>query len=129
MTGELLNANQRRHVGAALSLLIDDLETVCLSLPPAPWAVQARQRASSARDQAAAVAAEFGLSKRQRPSPSQRLAALCGVWLARLHDLHAAKLSAYGPVTPGLPARLDPALAHIEDAIGDLLAVVENAVP
>src|SRR6266571_1950406 len=125
MTTPLLNPNQRRHLGASLGLRVEELRTVSATLPEASWTERVRQGLAATCDQAVAVLGEVGESPRTPIDPPQRLAALCGVWLARLHDLRAAKLVAYGPVAPALAPKLDPAIARLAQSLTDLLELAE----
>ena len=63
----------------------------------------------------------MGLAPPDSNDPAQRLAALCGVWLARLHDLHATRLGTHGPLAKELSALLDPPLERLEQEMSELL--------
>lgn len=113
MAATLLNHNQARHLTTVLGLLLEDLAALAGTLPGEPWAEAVRAEIRGADARARQLLLRLELRLPERTPPRQRLLAYAGAWLARLHDLHAAKLSGYGSVAGELPAVLDPGLDAI----------------
>jgi hypothetical protein len=113
MAVTLLNANQARHLTTVLGLLLDDLTELAGALPAEPWADAVRTEIRDAAGRTRRLMHRLDLAAPEHTPPRQRLLAYTGAWLARLHDLRAAKLSGYGAVAGGLNAVLDPGLADI----------------
>lgn len=113
MTVTLLNHNQARHLTTVLGLLLDDLAELAAALPAEPWADAARAEIHDTGARVRRLMRRLELSLPERTPPRQRLLAYTGAWLARLHDLHAAKLSGYGAVADELAGALDPGIDEI----------------
>ncbi|MBI4502795.1 MAG: hypothetical protein HY700_16735 [Gemmatimonadetes bacterium] len=121
MSANLLNPNQQRHLGVMLRLLVEDFEDLASTLPAGPRTIESRSEIKLIRERAESILATIGLDLPTGADPWRRLSALCGAWLVHLHDLHATKLAAYGPVSPALSPHLDPKVVALEDAVRALL--------
>jgi len=129
MPPDLLNDNQARHLTSVLGLLLDDLAELAADLPHEAWAepaaTQIRQTAAGVRD----LMRHLGLSLPERTKPRRRLQAYTGIWLSRLHELHARHLSAYGAVADGLDTALDPGLDGIANGLERLSRLAQERAP
>jgi hypothetical protein len=113
MDATLLNHNQARHLTTVLGLLLEDLAELAAALPPEPWADATRADIHDVGARTRRLMHRLELSLPEQTPPRQRLLAYTGAWLARLHDLRAAKLSGYGAVADDLAPVLDPGLDEI----------------
>jgi hypothetical protein len=116
----LLNVNQQRRVSTHLRLLVEDLEALS-SLPELggvqPAVARVRDRLTAARAAAETTRRMLDLPPDQPPGVRRRVAAIGEVWAARVEDLRAERLQAYGEVHPDLATALDPALARLRHAL------------
>lgn len=123
MSMNLLNANQQRRLATHLRLLVSDLDTLA-EIPDLGRAQPefARVRAALANARDAAQGLQSGLELPADPSPSlrRRVAAVAEVWAARVEDLVARRLAAYGAVHPDLAARLDPNVEQLRLRLEEL---------
>ena len=133
MSTNLLNANQQRRLSTHLRLLASDLDALA-EMPELARAQRelARVRAALANARVAAQELQRRLELPVDPSPSlrRRVAAVAEVWAARVENLRARRLAAYGAVHPDLEKSLDPGieelrrrLEHLADAAEDLPGV------
>lgn len=123
MSMNLLNANQQRRLATHLRLLVSDLDALA-EIPDLGRAQPefARVRAALANARDAAQELQSGLELPADPSPDlrRRVAAVAEVWAARVEDLVARRLAAYGAVHPDLAARLDPSLEQLRLRLEEL---------
>lgn len=125
----LLNANQQRRVSTHLRLLVEDLDSLS-SLPELSAAhasaARVRDRLMAARAAAETTRRTLELPPDQPPGVRRRVAAIGEVWAARVEDLRAERLQAYGEVHPGLAAALDPALTRLRHALEALVDAADE---
>jgi hypothetical protein len=121
---DFLNPSQRRHVGSALRLLVDDLEMARATLPDESWAGAAGHILLAARERATVALKRLGLPVTNQVKPVQQLTGLAGIWLARLPDLQSSRLTAYGPVDPRAATALDPLIGAVSHELERLLAAL-----
>lgn len=123
MAATLLNDNQQRRLSTHLRLLTEDLD-VLLGLPELtrPGEPNARVTALAKESRAAAEDARrvLRLPADHRPSLRRRVGAVAEVWAARMEDLEARRLAAYGPVHPQLAEILDSRLMRLRDLLASL---------
>ena len=130
MSMNLLNANQQRRLGVHLRLLASDLDTLA-EVPElgrdGPDFERVRDAIATARQAAQEIQTSLALPADPSPSFRRRVAAVAEVWAARVEDLFARRLAAYGSVHPDLAARLNPGveqlrqrLEHLADAASRL---------
>lgn len=130
---DLLTDAQRRHLATVLSRVDHALRQVQLlaeggdvsaavhpgvavhDLPPGFRATVAGPLAEAARS-LAELAAEFELEPNQ-VSHARSIQARIGSSLVLIEDAQARKLLGYGPIHPGLPARLDPLLDRLKESL------------
>lgn len=120
MTMNLLNANQQRRVHTHLRLLVEDLDALTrLSVlaPDRPAAAPVRDRLALALAAAETTRQALGLPSDERPDERRHIGAVAEVWAARVEDLRAHRLKAYGAVHPDLAALLDPLLERLRGAL------------
>ena len=110
MAATLLNHNQARHLTTVLGLLLDELAELVAALPADPWADAVRTEIRDTGARGRGLMRRLDLSLPEQTPPRQRLLAYTGAWLARLHDLHAAKLSGYGAVAEDLAGAPAPGI-------------------
>jgi hypothetical protein len=125
----LLNDNQRRRLVTHLRLLSQDLETLAQSTElahPGELYEQIRALVARAREAADDLRGALDLPADRAPSFQRRVAALAEVWAVRMEDLVANRLTAYGPVHPGLASRLDPRVAGLRDLLGELADLAQR---
>jgi len=125
MSMNLLNANQQRRLGTHLRLLVSDLDT--LSQAPGlgrdgPDFGRVREALARSRDAAQEIQSRLELPAEPSLSLRRRVAAVAEVWAARVEDLRARRLAAYGTVHPDLEKRLDPGLEDLGRRLDDLAA-------
>lgn len=112
----LLNANQQRRLGTHLRLLADDLDAVA-ALPELgrtdPTHARVRELVAEARALVEETRATLALPEEQGPALGRRIAAVAGVWAARVEDLRARRLKGYGAVHEGLAGVLDPRIERL----------------
>jgi len=116
MSMDLLNADQQRRLATHLRLLVSDLDTLAEApdlQPDEPAFARVREALGSARDAAHEIQSHLGLPAEPSPSLSRRVSAVAEVWAARVEDLLARRLTAYGAVHPDLGALLDPGMEHL----------------
>ena len=113
MAATLLNHNQARHLTNALGLLVGGPAGLAEAPHPEPWRVTGLACEHDAGARVRRLMRHLDLSLPEQTPPRQRLLAYTGAWLARLHDLHAAKLSGYGAVAEELAGALDPGIDAI----------------
>ena len=122
-TAPLLNENQRRRLITHLRLLREDLENL-LRLPALAPDTPAGRRVGEVvgriEAEIRALRVAFGLREDEKPLLRRHVAAVAEVWWARVEDLRARRLKAYGEVHPDLPAALDPHVERLEDLLLDL---------
>jgi hypothetical protein len=118
MRVSLLNEQQRRRLATHLGLLVSDLE----ALGRAPELgreggggayAEVKDAIATTRRAVDAMRATLGLAPDRAPSFARRVAAAAEVWGARIEDLRARRLKAYGPVHHELAATLDPGLDEV----------------
>jgi hypothetical protein len=116
MAVRLLNDNQQRRLGTHLSLLVSDLEALAespeLQRDAGPY-TRVRDALDATRRAAEALRAALALPPDRAPGLQRRVAAVADVWAARMEDLHAHRLTGYGPVHPDLGASLDPGVEEV----------------
>jgi hypothetical protein len=125
MSMNLLNADQQRRLGTHLRLLVSDLDT--LSQAPelgrdGPDFARVREALARSRDAAQDIQSRLELPAEPSLSLRRRVAAVAEVWAARVEDLRARRLAAYGAVHPDLEKRLDPGLEDLGRRLEDLAA-------
>jgi hypothetical protein len=123
MAVTLLNENQQRRLGTHLRLLAQDLDALA-DVPDA----RARSLINAIREATEAIRADLELPLDRGPSLGRRVGAVAEVWAARVHDLRARRLSAYGAVHPALAARLDPRLDQLRQLL-EALAEQASRLP
>ena len=127
----LLNANQQRRLGTHLRLLADDLDALTqlpeLSQPGAPYA-RVRELAAAVHATVGEMRRALALSPDRSPALSRRVAAVAGVWAARVDDLRARRLKSSGAVHPDLAAVLDPRIERLRGLL-EALADAGAALP
>ena len=123
MPMNLFNANQQRRLGTHLRLLVSDLDT----LEEAPELIRegreftrVREALTDAREAAQEIQSSLGLSSDPTPSLRRRVAAVAEVWAARVDDLRARRLAAYGTVHPDLEKWLDPGIDDLRRRLENL---------
>jgi hypothetical protein len=118
MAVSLLNANQQRRLGTHLRLLADDLDAVA-ALPelgaanPSPPHARVRELVAEARALVEETRGALQLPAEHGPALGRRIAAVAGVWAARVEDLRAKRLKGYGAVHEGLAGVLDPRIDRL----------------
>ena len=116
MAVSLLNANQQRRLGTHLRLLADDLDAVA-ALPELgrvdPTHARVRELLAEARALVEETRAALALPEEHGPALGRRIAAVAGVWAARVEDLRAKRLKGYGAVHEGLAGVLDPRIERL----------------
>jgi hypothetical protein len=117
MAVRMLNSNQARHLTTVLGMLLEELAELAGALPPEPWADPVRSELRDAGARVRRLMHRLDLAMPEQTPPRQRLLAYTGAWLARLHDLRAAKLAGYGAVAGELAGALDPSLDEIARAL------------
>lgn len=128
----LLNDNQQRRLGTHLRLLISDLERLGESPElgrQAPVFAQVREALTAARHAAEQLQLALALPVDRSPGLRRRVAAVAEVWAARMDDLRARRLAAYGPVHPDLAGRLDPGVETVRrrlEALADVAALLPD---
>ena len=119
----LLNENQRRRIITHLRLLRENLESL-LRLPALAPDTPAGRRIGEVVGRVEAeirsLRVAFGLRDDEKPLLRRHVAAIAEVWWARVEDLRARRLKAYGEVHPDLPATLDPHVERLEDLLLEL---------
>ena len=122
-SARLLNENQRRRIFTHLRLLREDLENL-LRLPALAPDTPAGRRVGEVigriEAEIRALRVAFGMREDEKPLLRRHVAAIAEVWWARVEDLRARRLKAYGEVHPNLPAALDPHVERLEDLLLDL---------
>ena len=113
MAATVLKHNQAGHRPTVLGRLLDELAELGAALPADPWADAVRTEIRDTGARVRGLMRRLDLSLPEQTPPRQRLLAYTGAWLARLHDLHAAKLSGYGAVAEELAGALDPGIDAI----------------
>jgi hypothetical protein len=112
----LLNANQQRRLGTHLRLLADDLDAVA-ALPDLatsePRHARVRELVAEARALVDETRGALELPAEQGPALGRRIAAVAGVWAARVEDLRARRLKGYGAVHEELAGILDPRIERL----------------
>ena len=132
MSMALLNDNQQRRLGTHLRLLISDLERLAESPElgrAAPGFAQVREALTAARHGAEQLHLALALPVDRSPGLRRRVAAVAEVWAARMDDLRARRLAAYGPVHPDLADRLDPGVETVRgrlEALADVAALLPD---
>lgn len=123
MAVSLLNEQQRRRLATHLGLLVSDLDALArapeLGRDGAAHS-ELKDAIATTRRAADAMRATLGLAPDRAPSFARRVAAMAEVWAARIEDLRARRLKAYGPVHPELAAALDPGLDEVLKRLGAL---------
>lgn len=123
MSMNLLNANQQRRLGTHLRLLVSDLDTLA-DMPDLgraqPEFARVRAALANARDAVREIQTRLELPADPSPSLRRRVAAVAEVWSARVEDLVARRLAAYGSVHPDLAARLDPGVEQLRRRLEEL---------
>ena len=120
MIMNLLNANQERRVHTHLRLLVEDLDALTrLSVLASdrPGAASVRDRLAQAHAAAESTRQTLGLPADEKPDERRHIGAVAEVWAARVEDLRAHRLRAYGAVHPDLAALLDPLLERLRRAL------------
>jgi hypothetical protein len=116
MCVSLLNEQQRRRLATHLGLLVSDLDALArapeLGREGAAYAAL-KDAIAATRRAADAMRAMLGLAPDRAPSFARRVAAVADVWSARIEDLRARRLKAYGPVHADLAPILDPGLDEV----------------
>lgn len=116
MSMNLLNPNQQRRLGTHLRLLVSDLDTL-EEVPElrrgGPEFARVREALTNARHAARAIQSRLALPSEESPSLRRRVAAVAEVWAARVEDLRARRLAAYGTVHPELETSLDPGIEDL----------------
>jgi hypothetical protein len=108
----LLNRDQARHLEATLAVLTGDLDALRAMVREQSWGAEADRAIAALEAEITNLLGALGIADRvRRTSPAQQIAAVCGVWRARLPELRAGTLKAYGTVHGDLPGVLDP---HVE---------------
>lgn len=129
MSMDLLNANQQRRLATHLRLLVSDLNTLAetpdLDRGEPPFA-RVREALASAHDAAYEIQSRLGLPAEPSPSLRRRVSAVAEVWAARVEDLIARRLTAYGAVHPDLAAVLDPGVEHLRRRLEHLAAAAAH---
>ena len=127
MSVSLLNDNQQRRLGTHLRLLISDLDTLADSPElgrEASEFARVREALTTARRAAEQLQLALALPVDRSPGFRRRIGAVAEVWAARIEDLRARHLAAYGPVHPDLASRLDP---RVDDVRRRLEALADAA--
>jgi hypothetical protein len=127
MSVSLLNDNQQRRLATHLRLLISDLDTLADSPEfgrDAPEFARVREALTTARRAAEQLQFALALPLDRSPGLRRRVAAVAEVWAARIEDLRAHRLVAYGAVHPDLAGRLDP---RVDDVRRRLEALADAA--
>ncbi len=128
----LLNDNQQRRLGTHLRLLISDLDTLADSPElgrEAPEFARVREVLTTARRAAEQLQLALALPLDRSPGLRRRVAAVAEVWAARMDDLRARRLAAYGPVHPDLAGQLDPGVETVRrrlEALAEVAALLPN---
>lgn len=126
----ILNRDQARHLTATLAVLSGDLDTLRAAVQRQPWAATAGAEIAALEAEITKLLEDLGIAHRaRRTSPAQQLAAVCGVWRARLPELRAGMLRAYGSVHPDLSDVLDPHVGRLLEHLERLAAASETAEP
>jgi hypothetical protein len=126
----LLNRDQARHLEATLAVLTGDLDALRAMVREQAWGVAADREIAALEAEITNLLGALGIADRaRRTSPAQQLAAVCGVWRARLPELRAGTLKAYGSVHADLPRVLDPHVERLLEHLERLAATTRVAEP
>lgn len=120
MAMSLLNENQRRRVHTHLRLLGEDLDALkrlSVLVSDRPGAASVRDRLAQALAAAQTTREALGLPADEKPDERRHIGAVAEVWAARVEDLRAQRLKAYGAVHPDLAGTLDPLLERLRRAL------------
>ena len=126
-----LNANQQRRLQTHLRLLADDLDALTqlpeLARPGSPYA-KVRELAAAVQATVDETRRALALPPDRSPALSRRVAAVAGVWAARVDDLRARRLTSSGAVHPDqLASNVAAAdLALGAEVLAELDAVTED---
>lgn len=129
MSTHLLNANQQRRLSTHLRLLASDLDALA-EMPELtrvqPDVARVRAALANARDAAQEIQRCLELPGDPSPSLRRRVAAVAEVWAARVEDLRARRLAAYGAVHPDLEKSLDPGIEALRLRLEQLADAAED---
>jgi hypothetical protein len=126
----LLNRDQARHLGATLAVLTGDLDALRAMVRQQSWGAEADRQIAALEADVTSLLAALGIPDRgRRTSPAQQLAAVCGVWRARLPELRAGPLKAYGTVHAELAGVLDPHVGRLLEHLERLANTTRAAEP
>ncbi|HWP37180.1 MAG TPA: hypothetical protein VNL18_06450 [Gemmatimonadales bacterium] len=127
MADSLLTENQRRHLATYAHLLQEDLDQL-RRLPelwrPAPLGDRLHDAMASVDAALRRLEQAFELPERLPMDARRRVAAVANIWAARIPELRAGRMRAYGAVHPRLAVLLDPL---VEELTRQLFALARAA--
>jgi hypothetical protein len=131
MSMTLLNPDQARRVDTHLALLAADLSALAAApemQARGPGATAVRDAVATTNKAAEGLRVALELPKTPAPSLRHRVAAVAGVWAARVDDISPARLRSYGAVHPDLPSHIEAPLRTLRLSL-ERLADAAAALP